>query len=204
MLITTLSWADLIQDFYRRAVLQSMDCLRSGMMKTSIYQCLLLWMSLDTRVRAARSALSSFLNGSLAVVEASPFQICCTRRTLAQKIWFDYPWPWPKDFLSRQALGFLWLPKIQHADPTPRFQVSIVELYVFVYPVRLFLYLRLICICLRFTKWPVCGMCLLRLPGGMVCVSWCTHASCIPRVVYYELALEVRCRSCRSIICCPP
>ena len=41
---------------------------------------------------------------------------------------------------------------------------------------------------LRFTEWPVCSMCLLRLPGGMVCVSCGTHASfergpsCIPRV----------------------
>ena len=59
---------------------------------------------------------------------------------------------------------------------------------------RLFLFIRLflnltsidllvlLSICLRFTEWPVCSMCLLRLPGGMVYVSGCTIASCIPRV----------------------
>jgi len=72
----------------------------------------------------------------LAVVEASPFQrylICCTCRALAQKIGFDYSWSWPKDFLSRQNFGFLWLPKIQYAGPTHRFQVSIADLFVFVF-----------------------------------------------------------------------
>ena len=72
-------------------------------------------------------------------------------------------------------IGFLWLPKIQHAGLTHGFQVSIVA-YLFLI-VCLFLYVRLICfrllpasfsICLRLTEWPVCGMRLLRLPGGVV------------------------------------
>ena len=42
-------------------------------------------------------------------VEASPFQtcfICCRRRTLAQKIWLDYPWPWPKVFFIAASPRF--------------------------------------------------------------------------------------------------
>ena len=52
-------------DFCRRAVVQSIFCPRVGMVKTigSVHQCLLLWMLLDTRVHAERSARSSFLNG---------------------------------------------------------------------------------------------------------------------------------------------
>ena len=37
-----------------------------------------------------------------------------------------------KVFLSQQAFGFLWLPKIQHAGLTHRFQVSVADLSVFV------------------------------------------------------------------------
>ena len=44
-------------------------------------------------------------------------------------------------------------------------------------------------------------MCLLRLPGGIICVSCGTHASLsVVLVVYHELALEVRCRSYQSIM----
>ena len=48
-----------------------------------------------------------------------------------------------KYFLSRQALSFLWLLKIQYAGLTRRFQVSIVSCLFLI--VCLFLYLPLIC-----------------------------------------------------------
>ena len=98
-------------------------------------------------------------------------------------------------FLSRQAFGFLWLPEIQHAGFTHRFQVSVaacqflVCLFVFCFD-RFYVYSLLVLssIGLQLIHWPVCGMLLLRLPDGMACVICCSHAcfergySCIPRV----------------------
>jgi len=134
----------------------------------------------------------------LTVVEASPFQICficCGFRTLAQKIWYDYPWSRPKGFLSRQALGFLWLPKIQHAGLRHRFQVSVAELsefvclFAFVFTIsRFYSLLVLLSIYLQLISRSVCGMHLLRLLGGMACLRCYSPASfergnsCIPRV----------------------
>jgi len=134
----------------------------------------------------------------LTVVEASPFQICFIcggYRTLAQKIWYDYPWSRPKGFLSRQALGLLWLPKIQHAGLTHRFQVSVANLsefvclFAFVFTIsRLYSLLVLLSICLQLISRPICGMRLLQLPDGMAHVRCYSHASfergnsCIPWV----------------------
>ena len=67
---------------------------------------------------------------------------------------------------------------------------------------RLYSLLVVLSICLQLIGRPVCGMHLLRLPGGMVCVRCYSHASfergnsSIPS----GLALDVRCRSYRSIV----
>ena len=105
------------------------------------------------------------------------------------------PGPGQKAFLSRQAVGFLWLPKIQYAGLTHRFQVSVADLscfvclFVFVFTFsRLYSLLVLLSICLQLIGWPVCGMDLIWLRGGMACVHCYSHASfergnsCIPWV----------------------
>ena len=105
------------------------------------------------------------------------------------------PGPGQKVFLERQALVFFWLPKIQHAGLTYRFQVSVaglsvfVCLFVFVFTFsRLYSLLVLLSICLQLISRLVCGIRLLWLPDGMACVRCYSLASfergnsCIPRV----------------------
>ena len=87
--------------------------------------------------------------------------------------------------------------------------------------------LVLLSICLQLIHWPVCGMRLLRLPGGMACVSCYSHEcfergySCIPRVstwcailvlpkhhaaylrrIHWEVALFALC--CSSLLIAAP
>ena len=64
--------------------------------------------------------------------------------------------------------------------------------------------LALSSICLRFTVWPVCSMCLLRLPGGMVVsVAALMRVLSVVLVVYHELALEVDAGLTEASCCLP-